>query len=192
MDSKDDNERLARYRQGDVHALEKLVEKYRRPLFGFILKMTDAQGDADEIFQETWIRAIRGVHRYRGDKLLSWLFRIARNLVIDRHRRRKPTEELVEDSDAYQHPAYGHPCASPDADACNKDLRETLDAAVSALPDAQREVFLMRMEADMPFKDIARIQHTSINTALARMRYAIGKLRAGLADDYAMLGRNRS
>ena len=56
-----DSELLAQYRRGEVSALEQLVEKYRRPLFGFILNMTEGQADADEIFQEVWFRAIRAI-----------------------------------------------------------------------------------------------------------------------------------
>jgi RNA polymerase sigma-70 factor (ECF subfamily) len=57
--------------------------------------------------------------------------------------------------------------------------------AVLELPDEQREVFLMRTLSDMPFKEVARVQRVSINTALARMQYALSKLRAGLGEGYA-------
>ena len=80
---------LADYRRGDTEALGRLVEQYRRPLYGFILNMTEGREDADEVFQEVWFRALRSLDRYRDRRFLSWLFRLAHNLIIDRARRRK-------------------------------------------------------------------------------------------------------
>ncbi len=183
-----DSEAIERYLQGDAEALSELVERYRRPLFGFILRMTRKNEDAEEIFQEVWLKAINNLARYRNDRFLSWLFRITHNLVIDRARRRKP-EVSMDDEETTDRLAYhaGRESASP-ADALQElDMHGRIRTAVGLLPADQREVFLMRMEADLPFKDIARIQQTSINTALARMSYALDKLRKTLAEDYAQL-----
>ena len=84
---------LAEYRSGRTEALGRLVEHYRRPLFAFIYKMTEGGSEADEIFQEVWFRAIKNVERYEDQSFLSWLFRIAHNLIIDRARRKRPTVE---------------------------------------------------------------------------------------------------
>jgi RNA polymerase sigma-70 factor, ECF subfamily len=189
---KSDKEQIALYMRGDVNALSELVERYRRPLFGFIIKMTEGKDDADEIFQEIWVRAIKHIDRYEDRKLLSWLFRIAHNLIIDRARRRKDLVSLDQENE-HEHalsevlPGTG---PSPADDSGNEDLRLRIRTAVEALPDEQKEVFLMRMEGDLSFKEIAKIQGTSINTALGRMQYALQKLRGALAEDYALLGRN--
>jgi len=192
MQDADDNRRLERWRQGDADGLNELVEHYRRPLFGFILRMTEGRDEADEIFQEVWFRAIRGLDRYREFHFLGWLFKITHNLIKDRRRKRRPEVSLDDDEvggSIRAETASGQP--SP-ADALqNSDMRSRIDRAVGALPPEQREVFLMRMDADMPFKEIARIQRTSINTALARMSYALDKLRKSLADDYALTTRGR-
>ncbi|MFH0954289.1 MAG: sigma-70 family RNA polymerase sigma factor [Verrucomicrobiota bacterium] len=187
---------LAEYRKGDVEALGKLVEHCRRPLFGFILKMTEGREDADEIFQETWFRAIRSLETYRDNRFLSWLFRIAHNLIIDRARRAKPVAGLAapgEDGDAADpiETRVADKGIGPSAAADGRDLGRRITSAVSRLPPEQRAVFLMRMEGDLPFKDIARIQGTSINTALARMQYALAKLRNELKTDYADVARVR-
>ena len=189
MQDLDDNERLERWRRGDANGLRELVDHYRRPLFGFILRMTEGRDDADDIFQEVWFRAIRGLGRYRDRHFLSWLFRITHNIIIDRSRRRKPEVSLDDETgDQIQFEAAStHP--SPAEVLQDRDLHRRIGQAVADLPPEQREVFLMRMDGELPFKEIARIQKTSINTALARMSYAQDKLRKALEDDYALLTR---
>jgi RNA polymerase sigma-70 factor (ECF subfamily) len=184
-----DHEMLERYRRGEVGALGDLVEQYRRPLFAFILKMTEGREDADEIFQEVWLRVIRHQHRYRAKSFKSWLFRIAHNLVIDRARKRRPQVDLqgtapAEAGDVFEN-RVADPAPAPGERLADRELGRRIREAVSALPPAQREVFLMRTEADLPFKEIARIQGTSINTALGRMHYAVGRLRGLLQEEYA-------
>lgn len=175
---------IADYREGRVEALGRLIEHTRRPLHAFISKMMEGHADVDEIFQEVWVRAMRNLDRYRHDRLLSWLFRIAHNLVIDRVRKTARLTSL----DAAAGDAtplldrLAEPAAGPAAVAEGRDLVERIGAAVAQLPPEQREVFLLRTEGDVPFKEIARIQGVSINTALARMQYAVRKLRSELRE----------
>lgn len=185
----DDVARLAAYRRGDVAALGALVEKYKRPLYSFLLRFAASPDEAEEWFQETWVRGIRHMNRFRGGRLLSWLFRIAHNLVIDQARRNKP--ELTLDAPLCAAPGAPLPrdavvdgAALPDRAAALQDLRARMDAAVAKLPLEQREVFLLRTQAQLPFREIAGIQRCSLNTALARMQYALEKLRSELAADY--------
>lgn len=180
-----DRELLIQYRHGNIRALEQLVERYRRPLFGFILNMIGRREDADDVFQEVWFRAIKALDRYRDDKFLSWLFRIARNLVIDRYRGRKMLVSLESenvDGVALEDtiPDAGRTAAT---EAARRDIGRRIAAMVDGLPEEQKEVFLMRMEGDLAFREIAKIQRVSINTALARMQYALAKLRALLQDE---------
>jgi len=177
---------LEQYRQGDVQALGLLVEHYRRPLFGFILRMTEGRGDPEEVFQEVWFRAIRNFGKYKPKSFLSWLFRIAHNLIIDRVRSAKPMRSL-QDADDDEMPLEERLAGSghdPAKLAGASDLGKRIANAVSGLPEEQREVFLMRTEGGLPFKEIAKIQNISINTALARMQYALAKLREELKDEY--------
>ena len=184
---------LAEYRKGNVESLGKLVEHYRRPLYAFILKMTQNHADADEVFQEVWFRAIRSMDTYKQEKFLSWLFRIAHNLVIDRVRKARPMVDLQRhaedgDEDPIESRVASHR-VGPDTEASSREIGHRIVAAVEKLPDDQKEVFLMRTEADLSFKEIARIQRVSINTALARMQYALSKLRMELQGDYDALAR---
>lgn len=180
---------LAEYRAGRVEALGDLVRHYRRPLAAFLARMIEKPADVDEVFQEVWLRAIEHFDRLRDDNILSWLFRIAHNLVIDRVRRTRPTVALDADPpDGTGLPLQeklAAPGLAPDRAVAGRDLGARIRAAVSRLPPDQRAVFLMRMEADLSFKEIARIQKISINTALGRMHYATQKLRADLKEDYA-------
>jgi RNA polymerase sigma-70 factor, ECF subfamily len=173
---------LERYRSGDVEALGVLVERNRRALYGYIAGMCRDRHDADEVFQDVWKRVIEKVDRYRDRNFRGWLMRIAHNLVIDRARRRRPDVSL--DAVGGSGFALGETVADgrpePWAALAWADVRADVARAVAGLPAEQREVFLMRAVSEMPFKDIARVQRVSINTALARMQYALAKLREAL------------
>jgi RNA polymerase sigma-70 factor (ECF subfamily) len=190
----DDAQLLEAYRAGDAEALGKLVEKYKRPLFGFILRFSEGREDADEVFQEVWVRAIKNMNRYRQKNLLSWLFRIAHNLMIDRIRQRRPvvsfdTPVSEDGSTLSEHLAAQQ--LGPDGEAGGRELGVRIEAAAAKLPPEQREVFWLRMQVDLSFKEIAKIQKCSINTALARMQYAVAKLRTELSGEYVELQRDR-
>lgn len=191
MDQRD-TEWLARYRRGDAGALGEMVEHYRRPLFGFILKMTEGRDEAEDIFQEVWIRAIRHLDTFKERRVLSWLFRIAHNLIIDRARKRKPDVSLQDarNEQPTLEEQTASPGPSPSDEAEHTDIKMQIMTAVNRLSPEQKAVFLMRMESDLSFKEIARIQGVSINTALARMHYALDKLKTDLAQEYADLARN--
>lgn len=178
-----DRELLAKYRSGDSGALDELIERHRRPLYGFILNMTDRPGDADDVFQEVWLRALRSIDGYEDRGFLSWLIMIARNLIIDRFRRRRPEvsyEQENEEGGSIEN-TLADCRAGPEDALAAVEMAARIRDAVESLPGEQKEVFLMRVEAELPFKEIAAIQGVSINTALARMQYALAKLRAKLA-----------
>lgn len=181
-----DIELLIRYRHGQVGALERLVEKYKRPLYGFIINMTEGHDDADEIFQEVWFRVIKKCGMYRHKNFFGWVVRIARNIVIDRARRRKPDFSLDEEREDNRSPAEVIPGNDPGPMSCLEagELGRRIAKAVAGLPADQKEVFLLRVQTDLPFKEIALIQGVSINTVLARMQYALAKLRPMLKEDY--------
>ena len=186
-----DHELLEAYRGGSVDALGQLVEKHRRMLYGYIVNMTGNQAYADDVFQEVWFRVIRKIGSYRHGNFGGWLVRIARNIVIDGARKRKPNVSIDREDEE------GHSVAmtlvADDFEPAHlmeaSELGTRIASAVTELPEEQREVFLLRVQAALPFKEIARIQKTSINTVLARMQYAIGKLRPLLRDDYNALAR---
>jgi RNA polymerase sigma-70 factor (ECF subfamily) len=186
---KTDIECIEAYLGGDANALEPMVEKYKKPLYSFILKMTEGLEDTDEIFQETWFRALKNIHKFQHNNFLSWLFRIAHNLVIDRARRNKRNVSMQTatgggDGDSTLEDHLPAPGITPAEEAGGLELGERIERAVETLSPDQKEVFMLRMYANASFKEIAKIQKCSINTCLARMQYALTKLRSMLNEEY--------
>ncbi|MBN2163450.1 MAG: sigma-70 family RNA polymerase sigma factor [Pontiellaceae bacterium] len=184
-----DIECINNYLAGNADALAPLVEKYKRPLYSFILKMTEGREDSDEIFQETWFRALKNIHKFKHKNFLNWLFRIAHNLVIDRARRSCRNISMQssfggDDGDNTLEDHLAAPGITPAEEAGGNSLGIRISEAVETLSPEQKEVFLLRMYGNVSFKDIAKIQKCSINTCLARMQYALTKLRSVLQGEY--------
>lgn len=174
--------------RGDTDALARVIEAYRRPLRGYIARHARGAEDAEECYQETWLRALRGLGRFRREHFGAWLFRIARNWLIDEGRKRRPELSLDGPAGEEEGGTLGDAVASegarPDEASARRDLGRRIRAASEELPEEQREVFWMRMETGLSFKEIALAQGCSINTALARMQYALGKMKKLLADEW--------
>lgn len=187
----DDGTLIRRYLDGDAGAFDELVRRHSGVLLAFLLQRTGDRTLAEDLLQEVFIRMLThlGTYRHR-DRLRSWLFRIAHNLVVDEYRGRRAgtvsLEERVGRSDD-PGPSLGDLLPADDARRPDRiaegreDLARTR-RAMDALTPAQREVVLLR-EAGMPFKEIARMQRVSINTALGRMHDAVQSLRARLEAD---------
>ncbi len=179
-----DTDLIRRYRKGDLDALALLVSRHRQWLFGYIYHTVQSQAEADDVYQEVWMRVIRKNKYFRGGNFGGWLTRIAHNIIIDRVRRRRPDLSLdAETPDGYSLKDHTPgKSTSPAASMQDADISRQVSEAVAKLPPEQREVFLMRTQQELPFKEIAKIQKTSINTALARMQYALRKLREALGE----------
>ena len=139
-----DNELINRYKQGDTSALGILVEKYRRPLFAYLINMTN--GDVDELFQETWVRVIKKIDSYKQQSFYGWLVRIAHNLTIDRIRKKKADFSLdaeIGDGETTWVNTIPAPAVNKDH-LDNKEIAKNINIAIKTLPLKQREVFMLR------------------------------------------------
>ena len=178
---------LTRYQAGDSKALAILVERHSPALYRMALSMTGQAADADDVVQEVWRRVVRKAGGFRGDSFRGWIFRICRNHLIDRSRVRRPTVSLDEslgDGETTRLDMLPGNGLEPDAAAERREWCTQLAAAVDGLSPEQKEVFLLRAEG-LDFKEIARVQRVPVNTALARMHYAVGKLRKCLGPEFA-------
>ncbi len=176
----DDAELVSNYINGCEKSLELLVNKHKFKLYNFIYSKVLNKDNAEDLFQETFIKVIktlkRGVYNEEG-KFLPWVMRIAHNLVIDFFRKNKrfPSFDKNDNYDVFQIIQDDNPSA--ERVLIDRQVLNDLQKIIIKLPDDQKEVLDMRLYKEMSFKEISEITGVSINTALGRMRYAIINLR---------------
>ena len=179
---------MTRYRGGNVRAFELLLRRHKKPVFNFLWRQVGNRALAEELLQEVFLRVIRSASSYQEQaKFTTWLYTIARNLCVDAARRAEHRRTLSLDApsgDAGRALSDGvaDPAADPSRQALSRELRRSIEQAIAALPDEQREVFLMRERSGLPFKEIASIVGVPENTVKSRMRYALERLREALAE----------
>jgi RNA polymerase sigma-70 factor (ECF subfamily) len=184
-----DESLMLRYREGDVRAFEVLVHRHRKALYNFILRFVRDTAQAEDLLQETFLRVIKGADAWEEQaKLTTWVYTIARNLCVDaarrgQHRKAASLDAPIGDPEG---PALieriAGAQAGAEAEATSRELGARLKQAIDALPDEQREIFLLREVSDLQFNEIAQIVGTSENTVKSRMRYALEKLREALEE----------
>ena len=172
---------LNHYLSGDRSAISQLIERHSRRVKDYIHMMVKDRDVADDIFQETFIKAVRVIDEGRytdNGKFLSWILRIAHNQVIDHFRAQRQNKSVSEAEAGYD--VLGTLKLSErtveDSMVCEQIERD-VRALVELLPSEQREVVIMRYFSGLSFKAIAEQTDVSINTALGRMRYALINLR---------------
>lgn len=183
---------MAAYRGGDVRAFECLLARHEKPVWNFLRRFVADAGTAEDLLQEVFLRVVKGADEWKGTaKFSTWLYTIARNLTVDQSRRAVHRQAASLDGggraadDAAPETLHDRVAGSePGAEqrASDQELARRIDAAVSALPPDQREVFLMREVMDLPFAEIATAVGASEPTVKSRMRYALEKLREALVD----------
>lgn len=175
---------------GDVAAFGLLVERYQRPMAALVGRMAGSPDDVDDIVQELFIRAWKGLPRFRGDAQFStWLYRIAVNTAIKHRSRHKSdaalslsAEDLSGGLEALQTPADADPTQGGDPfRAAQRRERESLiRGAVSALPEKQRAVVVLHYFEGLSCEEISRIVGCSVGTVWSRLHYACKRLKGVL------------
>ena len=180
------------FKAGDARAFSTLVTRHRGSVFNFILRYTNHRQRAEDLLQETWLKVVRSSSEYQPKaRFTTWVFTIARNLCVDSARK-----ESYRKTDSLDAPVAGgeegdralgelvqdEQGSSPDRATHNVRLRPLLEKALQALPDEQREVFLLREYHGVGFKEIAEVTGVNENTVKSRMRYALEGLRKRLGE----------
>jgi len=183
-----DEELMLAYAGGDAAAFEALYSGHKGPLFRFVLRSVKAQAQAEELFQEVWMRAIEARARYKPEaKFSTWLFTIAHNRLVD-HWRKRGLQLVSLDREEEDRP--DRPVAEPAA-AADYEPHRMLEAkqtlarfarALEGLPPAQREVFLLHHEAELSVAEIARATGANEEAAKSRLRYALSKLKEAVLE----------
>ncbi|HET9952924.1 MAG TPA: RNA polymerase sigma factor [Polyangiaceae bacterium] len=184
---------MVRYQRGDAEAFATLARRHTRPVYNFVLRKLRDVAAAEDVAQEVFLRVVQNAGEFKHEARFStWLYSIARNSCVDHqrrmsHRRHASLDRPAPGKSEASEPLGAHlPDLRPDGNAERSYVSSKVQAsilnALDALPDDQREVFLLREVANLPFKEIAVVTDTPENTVKSRMRYALDRLREALSD----------
>ena len=183
---------MVRYQRGERKAFVELVRRHNRPIYNFVLRQLRVPSVAEEVTQDVFMRLVQNAAEFKHEaRFLTWLYTIARNLCIDQLRKLSHRRHASLDQPEGNQPeaqllgetiSDPNPLASAEHNALSSEVRSSIVRAVDSLPDDQREVFLLREVASLPFRDIAEITGVGENTVKSRMRYALDRLKDALSD----------
>ncbi|HOU95250.1 MAG TPA: sigma-70 family RNA polymerase sigma factor [Bacteroidales bacterium] len=176
-----DFELIQKFKNGEQSCFEELIRRYKNKVYAYIGMYIHDQALAEDIFQDTFLKVIQSLKsgKYSDDgRFLSWVIRIAHNLIIDHFRRLKQLNVILNDdyeSDLFNSKSLAD--ENVEENMVKVQIRKDVRKLVNQLPEDQREVVIMRHYTGLSFKEIADITGVSINTALGRMRYALINIR---------------
>jgi RNA polymerase sigma-70 factor (ECF subfamily) len=176
-----DYELVQQFLNGSRTSIERLINRHRKKVYSYILYNVKDEHLAEDIFQDTFIKVIRSLKRgkYKDNgRFLSWVLRIAHNLIIDHYRKEKQLQTISNDN--YETDIFNTQKFSDktiEDKIVNHQITKELRSLIQELPQDQKEVVILRHYCDLSFKEIAEHTDVSINTALGRMRYALINLR---------------
>jgi RNA polymerase sigma factor (sigma-70 family) len=176
-----DYELITRFMKGEQSCFEELIHRHKNKVFAYISLYIRDQALAEDIFQDTFLKVIQSIKagKYADNgKFISWVMRIAHNLIIDHFRRIKQMNVISNDnyeSDLFNSKRFAED--NIEDNMIKRQIQKDIRKMISSLPDDQKEVVILRHYAGLSFKEIADITDVSINTALGRMRYALINMR---------------
>lgn len=176
----EDKELIKRYQFGDELALKELVRRHKSKIFTTIYLIVRNKQESEDLFQETFIKAINEIKtgKYREEgKFLPWVCRIAHNLSIDSVRTKKNNPCSNADASDYVTSKLCSGEENKEEHWVNDDKEKLVHKLIDELPEEQKDIVLLRHFSDMTFREIAVLRNISINTALGRMRYALMNLK---------------
>jgi len=176
-----DYELIQKFIKGEQSSFEEIIRRHKNKVYAYISLYIRDQALVEDIFQDTFLKVIQSVKAgkyYDNGKFLSWVMRIAHNLIIDHFRRLKQMNVISNDnyeSDLFNSQRLSDP--NVEDIIVKGQIRKDVRKLIGQLPDDQREVVILRHYSGLSFKEIAEITDVSINTALGRMRYALINMR---------------
>ena len=182
-----DEDLMQAYAAGDAAAFDPLYARHKGGVYRYLLRHCGNAGTADELFQDVWMSLIRVRASYAPSaRFTTWLYRIAHTRIVD-HWRAQGTVEWVsadpDDDDPDPLAGIAGPSGDePDVRAGVREQAARLTAALSRLPPAQRDAFLLHQEGGLELSEIAALTGTGVETIKSRIRYALAKLRTELQD----------
>jgi len=174
------------------------IAREQRRLRQFIARRVPDAGDAEDIFQEVFYELVDAYRLMKPvEQAGAWLFRVARNRIVDLFRKKRPTElgndsmRVSDDGElAPWEDLLPAPDAGPEAEYARRVLLDELDAALEELPEEQREVFVAHEMEGRSFKELSEAMGVGVNTLLSRKRYAVLQLRRRLQAIYDEFGKD--
>jgi RNA polymerase sigma-70 factor (ECF subfamily) len=172
----------ARLRRGDPNAFDALLNRYQNRLFRYLVRFTGNTAHAEDLFQQTWLKVMTGIHRYDERRPFEpWLFSIARHLAID-HLRRVSPESLDEPSATGEARIASLKAEEPGnlERLLDRERRGFLERKLQELPAIYREAVTLRFEEEMTFEEMALVLQAPVSTVKSRVQRALTTLRKGM------------
>jgi RNA polymerase sigma-70 factor (ECF subfamily) len=179
LDGLDDRELVAACLAGRLEAFDLIVERHRRHVYQLCYRFAGKHEDAADYSQEVFLRAYRGLARFRGDSsIATWLYRIGVNVCLNKVSARQPAQQSIDDAP---------PLAATGRDAASELIRgeqaARVRAAVARLPRKQRATLILRVYHDLSHQEIATVLGTSVGAVKANVFHALGNLKKLLAGE---------
>jgi len=178
-----DEQLLARFTAGERAALEELFRRYRQPAYRVAQRLLGHEADALDAVQEGFVKALTHLDSFQGrSSFKTWLMRVVSNAALDLGRQRGRRETLSLEAAGLADGNGPQPALTPDPARGleQADLRQLLDRALAALPEAQRRTFVLHADGGLSYREVAEVLGISIGTVMSRLFYARQKLRAYL------------
>jgi len=179
------------YGRGDASAFERLYARHRGPTYRYLLRHASERSVADELHQDVWMSVIRARERYAADaRFTTWVYTLARHRLIDHWRARRGARFMSLDDEGASAMLDEQLASDCDGTQAVDPLSLTIDAqaghrlvvALADMPAAQRDAFLLHVEAGLSLEEIARLAGAPAETIKSRLRYAYRRLRVALED----------
>jgi RNA polymerase sigma-70 factor (ECF subfamily) len=183
-----DDDLIGAFRAGDGLAMEALFRRYRKPVFAWLLRTAPDRTEAEDLYQEAWLKVVRGIDGYTSGGFKAWLWRIVRNTAVDRARK-KTAAPMLDEPMSDEQDAESRVDQLADEKAVSalermeaEERRSLLRRAVEGLSARLKDVVLLRIHGELEFREIAEMLGLPLGTVLGRMNLAVRKLREAVGE----------